>query len=249
MAQLLNQAGLAAEARAVLDEGLSRGLLNAGGSPTREIIAEIDRALVREKTGPKSGTGSAAQALDSADALVGTNRYSEAIALYRRALAEAGVDAPEVNVRLGRALVLAGQSEQAQAAFRSAADSSRPGPYSDLARFWLAWLSPRSDAPIALAARTPVDSKTVAGAPPRIAQGDTAESITVTGRRVQPRVEDEPEADDKIVCRIEKVTRSRLTGRTCRTVAEWRIHMEREQDYARDVAEDAFRRDRRPRRD
>lgn len=247
MAQLLRQAGLAAEAKAVLDEGLSRGLLRSGESPTREIIAEVDRAVLQEKAPLRgmdgNGAGSAAQALKSADALVGANRYPEAVALYRRALADSGADASEVNVRLGKALLLAGQKEQAEAAFRSAAKPARPGVYADLARFWLAWVSPRPAAPIALASQMPVDRKTAAAAPPSAGQGDSAGSITVTGRRGQP------EADEKIVCRVEKATRSRLVaGRTCRTVAEWRIETEREQDYARDVAEDFQRRDRKPRR-
>ena len=247
MAQLLKQAGLAAEAKTVLDEGLSRGLLRSGESPTREIIAEVDRAVVQEKAPLKgidgNGAGSAAQALKSADALVEAKRYPEAVVLYRRALADSGVDSSEVNVRLGKALHLAGQREQAEAAFRSAAAPARPGVYADLARFWLAWVSPRSAAPIALASQTPVDRNTAAGAPPRIRQGDSTESITVTGRR------DQPEADDKIVCKVNKATRSRLVaGKTCLTVAEWRIEMEREQDYARDVAEDYQRRDRKPRR-
>lgn len=253
MAQLLNQAGLAAEARSVLAEGLSRGLLQAGESPTREIIAEIDRSLLQEKPRLKelerNGIGSAAQRLKLADALAGAQRYPEAIALYRGALADTGVDASEVNVRLGRAHVLAGQSGHAEAAFSSAANSSRPGVYADLARFWLAWLSPRSAAPTTSLARAPVDPRTAAGAPPHVERGQAARPIIVTGRRAQPEAEDEPEADDKVVCRVEKATRSRLvSGRTCRTVAEWRIETEREQDYARDVAEEAHRRDRRPRR-
>lgn len=45
MAQLLNLSGAPGEAKAVLDEGVTRGLLDAGTSPTREIIAEVDRKL------------------------------------------------------------------------------------------------------------------------------------------------------------------------------------------------------------
>ena len=47
MAQLLNQSGEPGEAKAVLDEGIKRGLLDATTSPTREIVAEVDRAVAK----------------------------------------------------------------------------------------------------------------------------------------------------------------------------------------------------------
>ncbi len=65
MAQLLNQAGEPREARAVLDEGAKRGLMDAAVSPTREIIAEVDRAIVKLRPGAAARaeppTGAAAQ--------------------------------------------------------------------------------------------------------------------------------------------------------------------------------------------
>jgi tetratricopeptide (TPR) repeat protein len=50
MAQLLGRLGEPIEAKAVLDEGIARGLLNAGTSPTREIIAEMDRAVANPRS-------------------------------------------------------------------------------------------------------------------------------------------------------------------------------------------------------
>lgn len=44
-AQLLRQAGQPSEAKVVIGEGVSRGLIDRGTSPTREIFAEIERAL------------------------------------------------------------------------------------------------------------------------------------------------------------------------------------------------------------
>jgi tetratricopeptide (TPR) repeat protein len=146
MAQLLTRAGAAAEARAVLDDGLARGHLNAGESPTREIIAEVGRAIPRERSrldarrqpGP-------ANDLSMADSLAGSGRYAEAVALYRATLQGPGINAAEVNLRLGMALVRAGQRAQAEAAFRVAATDAaaiaQPGRYADLAQFWLAWLA------------------------------------------------------------------------------------------------------------
>ena len=140
MAQLLNQAGAAAEAKAVLDEGLARGLINAGELPTREIIAEVDRAVPRERL-----RLAAPPALGVAESLVAARRYDEAIALYRAALARPAADAAALNTRLGMALVLAGRRADAEAAFRLAAadtaPATQPGRYADLASFWLAWLA------------------------------------------------------------------------------------------------------------
>lgn len=130
MAQLLRQAGQAAEAKKVLAEGQARGLVDPAVSPAREIFAEVERELPRER----ARLGSAPQA----DSLVGAGRYSEAEAFYRAALAARQGDPGEVNARLGMALVLAGRRSEAEAAFREAAKA--PG-YADLAQFWLLWLA------------------------------------------------------------------------------------------------------------
>lgn len=52
MAQLLNQSDEPREAKAVLGEGVARGLLDADVSPTREIAAEVDRAIAKGRNGP-----------------------------------------------------------------------------------------------------------------------------------------------------------------------------------------------------
>lgn len=51
MAQLLNEAGEPREAKAVLGEGVQCGLMDAAVSPTREIIAEVERAIARMRPG------------------------------------------------------------------------------------------------------------------------------------------------------------------------------------------------------
>ena len=49
LAQLLLHAGFVAEARATMEEGLSRGLLNRAFSPTPEIFAELERATLPQQ--------------------------------------------------------------------------------------------------------------------------------------------------------------------------------------------------------
>lgn len=130
MAQLLRQAGLAAEAKQVLAEGQSRSLVDPSGSPAREILAEVERELPRER----ARLASAPQA----DSLAGAGRHSEAEARYRAALAAGEGDPGEINARLGMALAAAGRRAEAEAAFRESAKAAR---YADMAQFWLLWLA------------------------------------------------------------------------------------------------------------
>jgi tetratricopeptide (TPR) repeat protein len=124
MAQLLLREGLAVEAKSVLLEGVARGLLSGGMSPTREILGEVDRALAK---GSASGP----------DSLLGAGRYADAAASYAAALARPGADAAALNLRRGTALALAGSGAEAEAAFRAAVAADPRGGYGDLARFWL----------------------------------------------------------------------------------------------------------------
>lgn len=88
MAQLLRQSGEPREARAVLDEGVKRGLLDAGTSPTRDIIAEVDRAVAKMGSGlaarsePPNPAGAQVR-LGMSQLLAG--RRSEAEAAFRAA--------------------------------------------------------------------------------------------------------------------------------------------------------------------
>ena len=57
LAQLLLHAGFAAEGRAVLDEGIARGVVNRSEPPTPAISAEIDRAIARQPARRRFGDG------------------------------------------------------------------------------------------------------------------------------------------------------------------------------------------------
>lgn len=137
LAQLLNQTGLAAEARKVIDEGLKREVLDPQDSLTRQISAEIDRTIPPERARiDRAATG--ASALARPDSLVGMGRFDQAIALYHAAIGTLAVNAGEANLRLGMALVFAGQRVEAERVFRAL--SAQPGGYGELASFWLVWL-------------------------------------------------------------------------------------------------------------
>jgi len=132
------------EAKAVLDEGVSRGMLDSTEARVRAAITAATRPSSTERTGlvrqrtqaMAAATGAPARA--AGDASFGHGQYAEAAELYRAALQKGGEDPNLVNTRLGAALALAGRRAEAEAAFRSVT-----GPRADLAGFWLAWLSRR----------------------------------------------------------------------------------------------------------
>ena len=92
MAQLLKMSGEAAEAKAVLAEGIGRGLLDPGTSPTREIIAEVDRAAAKLRSGgaarPAQPDKAGAQVRLGVSQLL-AGRRGEAEAAFRAAATDA----------------------------------------------------------------------------------------------------------------------------------------------------------------
>ncbi|MGQ0589917.1 MAG: hypothetical protein ACT4N8_10370 [Sphingosinicella sp.] len=135
------------EAKAALDEGVSRGMLNASEAAVRQAIATANPAAARERTGLAAARTRALAAADGASALAagdahfGHGQYAQAAELYRAALQKGGQDPNLVNTRLGAALALAGQRTEAEAAFRLVT-----GPRAELAGYWLAWLAGRPSA-------------------------------------------------------------------------------------------------------
>jgi tetratricopeptide (TPR) repeat protein len=145
LAELLGRAGLAAEMKSVLDEGVSRGALSSTEPLVRQLLAESTRRASAERAGLArlrtaalaAATGTPARS--AGDAFFGSGQYVEAAELYRAALQKGGEDPNLVNTRLGAALALAGQRVEAETVFRAVT-----GPRADLAGFWLAWLARRA---------------------------------------------------------------------------------------------------------
>ena len=143
-ANTLNQGGYPAEAKAVLDAGVSRRIVDLARSEFRSLSQVVggriagDRAelAASQRSALAAATGTAA--LRTGDAFFGHARYTDAIALYQAALQKGGVDANIVNTRLGIAYALSNQRPLAEAAFRAVT-----GPRAELAQFWLLWLQQR----------------------------------------------------------------------------------------------------------
>jgi hypothetical protein len=144
LAETFAQANMIGEAKAVIDEGVSRNMVETARIPPRlapRIAARAvaaDRAALpglraRALAGAVGGPARAA-----ADNYFAYGQYAEAAELYRLALEKGGEDANLVNSRLGAALALAGRKPEAEAALRAVT-----GPRAELAGFWLAWLARR----------------------------------------------------------------------------------------------------------
>ncbi|MDQ8757758.1 hypothetical protein RCO27_16130 [Sphingosinicella sp. LHD-64] len=145
LARSLDGTSLPGEAKAVLDEGVQRGQLNASEAEVRQLITRTNprattarNGLARART-QALAADTGAPALAAADAQFGFGNYAEAAELYRAALQKGGQDPNLVNSRLGAALALAGQRAEAEAAWRAVT-----GPRADLAGFWMTWLARRA---------------------------------------------------------------------------------------------------------
>ena len=145
-AQAADQGGSGAEAKAILEEGATRGMISGTDAASRALLTSATQKATRERTAltgqvtqARGATATAAQARTAADMLLAHGRYAEAAELYRLALTRPGEDPNLVNNRLGEALALAGQRAEAEAALRAVT-----GTRAELAAMWLTWLARRA---------------------------------------------------------------------------------------------------------
>ncbi|HYI38973.1 MAG TPA: hypothetical protein VE053_01495 [Allosphingosinicella sp.] len=138
----LYKGGNYAEAKAVLDDGAAKRMVD----PKKAAFAELIRLTNARMAGDRASLGgeetkamaaaTGASALKIGDAFYGYGEHGKAIALYRAALTKGGVDANLVNTRLAMALLASGDRAGAETAFRALT-----GPRQNLGAFWLAWLA------------------------------------------------------------------------------------------------------------
>ena len=140
-AQYATDKGLPAEAASVLKEGMANGKIPAGNATAKAMLTAAEAknrqegSLAPTEARAKSAGDGKLAAL-TAEAYYGQGNYTKAAELYRLALQKGGVDANEVNTRLGIALAAGGDKAGAKAAF----DAVKGAPRADLASFWTAWL-------------------------------------------------------------------------------------------------------------
>lgn len=142
LADGLYRAGNYGEAKAVLDDGIAKRMIDPKKAAFAELIrlngARLngDRAsLAGEETKAMAGANGAL-ALKIGDAFYGYGEHAKAIALYRAALSKGGVDANVVNTRIAMAQLASGDRAGAEATFKALT-----GTRGDLGAFWIAWLT------------------------------------------------------------------------------------------------------------
>jgi tetratricopeptide (TPR) repeat protein len=143
-AKALTARGLAAESKAVLDEGVSTKMVSPTKPSFKELIAAsakratADRAALKKRETAAMAAPTGTAALEVGDFYLAQGNHASAATLYRAALQKGSVDPNIVNTRLGIALALAGQRAEAESALRAVS-----GTRADLAGLWLAWLDRR----------------------------------------------------------------------------------------------------------
>lgn len=134
--------GYPAEAKAVLEEGIAAGKVNANDAAVKPLLAEArtkaksDAIDVAKTVQAGKAAATAKAALTSAELLYGIGEYASAAEVYRAALGKPGADSAHLNLRLGMALANAGDKAAATSAFNAVT-----GAHAELAKFWLLYLS------------------------------------------------------------------------------------------------------------
>ena len=137
------QRGLPGEAKAVLAEGVAKGMV----SNTKPYIVEYnksiatrianDRASLAATDKEARGAATGKTALGEGDAYFGYGDYAKSAEMYRLALSKGGVDTATANLRLGAALARSGDKAGAATAFAAVSGAPRGA----LAQYWTIWLA------------------------------------------------------------------------------------------------------------
>ncbi len=127
------------EAMQVLQEGNSKGIVNlTAKGDAADVMGIVKGKVAGDKASLPAGdkaarsAASGKAALSTADAYVGYGEYAKAIDLYKVALAKGGVDAGVVNLHMGWAQALSGDTAGAKTSFAAVTGTRKP-----IADFWL----------------------------------------------------------------------------------------------------------------
>lgn len=143
-AEMASKTGIYGEVKTAIDAGRSKGVLSAsqGGDLYQPAIAKIagDKGSLgsAEADARKAANGKIAAA--TADAYLGYGDYAKAVAMFELAKQKGGVDADEINTRMGIAKALSGDNASAKTAFQSVQAGSRK----QIADLWLAYLGTKA---------------------------------------------------------------------------------------------------------
>jgi hypothetical protein len=133
------------EVKSTIEAGRAKNVLNAsqGGEAYQTAMAKIPSdksSLPAAEADARKGSGTGKAIAGTADAFLGYGDYAKAIELFGLALQKGGVDADEVNTRLGIAKALSGDNAGAKAAFGAVAGGARK----EIAGLWIAYLDSKA---------------------------------------------------------------------------------------------------------
>jgi len=130
------------EARAVIDEAIAAKQIDPNKPIFKNLVADLKtkralgRDLLPQLAKEAKASPAARLAVRTGDAYYGYGDYAQAAELYRAALTKTGADTNLINLHLGMALARSGDKAGATAALNAVA-----GPQSELAKFWLIYVS------------------------------------------------------------------------------------------------------------
>lgn len=139
--------GYAAEAKAVLDTGLSDGKLMKNDSVATPLLKTLTPravtylASIKGLPGKAGSAANATKAAQDGDKLLANSQYAEAVPYYRAALEKGATDKDRVSTRLGIALARSGDFQEARKAL---AQVSGTGGWGQVATYWSAWVNGRA---------------------------------------------------------------------------------------------------------
>ncbi|WHO40923.1 hypothetical protein PMI04_010200 [Sphingobium sp. AP49] len=140
-AEMASKTGIYGEVKSAIDAGRSKGVLNAsqGGETYQAAVGKIpgDKASLAsaEADAAKAANGKIAAA--TADAYMGYGDYAKASKMFELAKQKGGVDADEINTRMGIAKALGGDVASAKTALQSVQGGARK----QIADLWLTYLA------------------------------------------------------------------------------------------------------------
>ena len=142
--EMASKTGIYGEVKSAIDQGRAKGVLKgtAGAdlyqTATPKIAGDKASLTSAEADARKAANGKIAAA--TADAYLGYGDYAKAAAMFDLAKQKGGVDADEVNTRLGIAKALGGDVASAKTAFQSVQAGTRK----KIADLWLSYLSTKA---------------------------------------------------------------------------------------------------------
>lgn len=142
--EMASKTGIYGEVKSAIEQGRAKGVLS--GSAGAELYQAATPKISGDKASLPSAEADARKAANgkiaaaTADAYLGYGDYAKAASMFELAKQKGGVDADEVNTRMGIAKALGGDVASAKAAFQSVQAGTRK----KIADLWLAYLSTKA---------------------------------------------------------------------------------------------------------